>query len=147
MIYQCQYFRIEELVPEYVFGIHKHEQHKLWLLFDQRVLITLDRLRRRYGPLIANDWLWGGKNQYRGWRPWSLSIGAAFSQHKFGRGNDSMPTQVTADEIRQDIRVNSAQSTSPYGTFWEFIRCIEIDIPWLHFDTRNWLGDILEVRP
>jgi len=147
MIYQCQHFKIEELVPKDIFEAHNHEQHKLWLLFDQRVLITLDRLRSRYGKLVANDWLWGGRNQYRGWRPWALSTGAPFSQHKFGRAADSKPIEVTAEEIRQDLRSMDKAGLPPYGTVLEFIKCIEVDVPWLHFDTRNWCDSLLEVKP
>jgi len=153
MIYRCKYFDILELIPPDLWEHHKHEPHKLWLLFDVRALITLDRLRKVYGPLVINDWHRGGALTLRGWRPANTSTGAVFSQHKFGRAFDLTPSsksEATVDMIREDIRQDAAllrQNPTVLNTIAEYITCIEMGVPWIHFDTRNWLGPLLEINP
>ena len=38
---------------------------RLWLIFDQKILYTLDALREIYNKIIVNTWWWGGSNQLR----------------------------------------------------------------------------------
>jgi hypothetical protein len=120
-------FELYELFPKKFFL--KYNNSKLWLFFDLRILLTIQYLRERYGSMIANDWYWKGRNQYRGWRPFDCSIGAAFSQHKFGRAVDLIPAKTTAQKIREDILA------SPFDKTFKFITIIEADIPWLHIST------------
>lgn len=135
MIYKPKYFRIEELVPRDFFEANQNRGDHLWLIFDYRVLWTLDRLREEYGPMILNDWCWGGSNQYRGWRPFDVEIGAYLSQHKFGRAGDPIFRNHSAEKVRQDIL-----ETQNAGHF-KYITCIEVDVFWFHFDVRNWKRD------
>ena len=141
MIQRARYFDIRELVPKAVFEAQIPEQERLWLLFDGRVIWTLDALRMRYGPLVANTWHEGGAHQFRGFRPWGLALGAPLSQHRFGRAGDVVSERVTAEEIRQDILAH------PDRDEFKFIRAIEADVEWLHFDMRPWIGPILVVKP
>ena len=138
MIYKPKYFRLEELVPPDMFATVPAKY--LWWALDWRVLWTADRLRERYGKMIANTWLWGGDHKERGLRDPMTSTGAAWSQHKFGRALDLVPVETTAEEIREDIR---AETAYPYA--FKYITCIETGVPWLHFDDRNWEGGLLEV--
>jgi len=148
MIHKCKHFCIEELVPEefYRCNIEKYKDN-LWFLFDMKGLITLDRLRERYGKMNMNNWKWGGKDNYRGFRPPEISIGAKLSQHRFGRGFDPWFFDCTADEVREDIENN------PENKAFEFITTIEdglIAKTWFHFDTRCWdksKNGILVIRP
>jgi hypothetical protein len=115
-------------------------------MFDDRLLRTMDRLRRRYGPMVANTWHWGGNSQERGWRHEATSTGAEFSQHKYGRAVDLVPLRqgVTAELIRQDILAD------PFGSTFEHITCIELEVSWLHIDVRNHnkiSQGVLQVRP
>jgi len=55
-MYKCSYFKIQELVPSAIFN---RRGEKAWELMDGRVLITLDRLRERYGLFTVNNWLSG----------------------------------------------------------------------------------------
>ena len=84
--------------------------------------------------MIANTHHWGGAHQYRGWRSGDCEIGAKYSQHKFGRALDLVPAEVTAEEIRQDIKLRKR------GNIFQYITCIEDGVGWLHFDTRNYKG-------
>lgn len=49
LMYRYKHFSIHKLVPPDVFN---ERQEKAWELLDERLLITLDRLRERYGPII-----------------------------------------------------------------------------------------------
>jgi len=55
-MYRCEHFSIHELVPPHVF--HKRGE-KAWELLDERLLITLDKLRQRYGRMTVNNYYWG----------------------------------------------------------------------------------------
>jgi len=124
-------FELYELFPRYFYSLHRGAEQKLWGVFDDRLLYSMDRLRKRYGPLVANDWYWGGRNQFRGWRPTDCGIGAEWSQHKYGRAIDLKPVKVSVDQIRADILGN------PFCEDFKFITCVEMGVSWLHMDVRN----------
>ena len=139
MIYVPKWFALNELIPKS--AVETIPPSKAWFIFDNRLLLVADYLRRDYGRMIVNDWKWGGKNQYRGWRPFNTEIGASLSQHKFGRALDIIPQDASVDEIRNDI-INRKR---PY---MEIIKGIEMEVNWLHIDTRNYESpDILQFYP
>lgn len=130
-MYKPDHFILQEWLPKYFYNQHINEYgDKLWLMLDDRILWTYDKLRKRYGRIVMNDWFWGGRNQYRGWRPWNCSTGARLSQHKFGRAGDGIFMQL-AEEIRQDILKNE------FDNDFQHISAIEKDTNWLHIDCRN----------
>lgn len=142
-MYKPEYFKLYELVPK---DYYNKYGTILWYLFDNRILIMADSLRKRYGKLIINDWYWNGTNQYRGWRPFDTNIGAKFSQHKWGRALDIIPQEVESSVIRKDIK------SDPNNYDFRFITCIEDfeGMSWVHIDCRNWDKDkngILIVKP
>jgi len=137
MDYIPKFFKPYELVSKEVYEELKDKPWIIWHLFDPRVLYSGDRIRTRYGKMIANTWYWGGSNQYRGWRLPSCGVGAKYSQHRFGRALDLVPVETTAEAIRKDIMT---------GENFHWITCIEASVPWLHFDVRNYRG-LLIVRP
>ena len=148
MDYIPKYFKPYELVPKATYELFKqrNEEYKIWWLFDPRTLLVSDRIRKRYGKMLANTW-WHpglvdayGYHEFRGWRPFDCPIGAEFSQHKLGRANDLVPLQVTLEEIWHDIKDN--------GEDFGFITCIEMGskVTWLHHDERNYKG-LLIVHP
>jgi hypothetical protein len=119
----------------------------IWRLMDARVTWTMDSLRDHFGSMISNDYLWGGKNQFRGYRPiheilhksdfckknsMKAKVGSLTSQHCFGRANDSKFKNASAEEVREDIRKN------PRANRYKYITFIEDDVSWLHFDVRHW---------
>ena len=104
-MYKPKHFHLFELVPKIDYDLKP--PWLLWALLDERMLITADQLRERYGRMNANTWKWLENGpQYRGWRPPNCTVGAEFSQHKYGRALDSVFSGVTAEEIRQDIKEN-----------------------------------------
>lgn len=140
MIYKTEYFQLAELLPKEFYADEKASDNRWWL-FDQKALWTLDRLRERFGKCYVNNWPFGGANQWGGWRPFDCKIGAVFSQHKFGRAFDVKFEIVRAEEVRQDIREH------PLEYAYQYITCIEKDVSWLHFDTRNWTVGLMEIEP
>ena len=139
-MYQPKYFKLYELLPKEIYK----EDINLWFIFDYRLLWTIDRLRIKWGKLIANTWKWGGQNQYRGYRPFDCNIGAKLSQHKFGRAIDLIPIEASVDEIRADI------IDKKFDPDYQHITCIEEDISWLHIDCRNWdkrNNNVLIIKP
>ena len=140
MDYIPKYFKPYELVPKATYELLKNRPWIIWYLFDPRTLYTGDKIRQRYGKMIANTWYWGGEHQYRGWRPHDCEIGAGYSQHRFGRAEDLVSVECTVEEIRQDIKKGNQ------GHIFQYITCIEDGVSWLHFDTRNYKG-LLIVNP
>jgi hypothetical protein len=136
-----KYFRIEEFVPKTLFEQYKYSESRLWWALDYRMVWTSYALRKRYGKMVVNTWLWGGVHHERGLRLYGTQTGAAMSQHLFGRACDLVPIDFTAEDIRQDILKNQSKEE------FKYITCIEKDVWWLHFDCRNWDGDILVVSP
>ncbi|MBI9113252.1 peptidase M15 [Maridesulfovibrio ferrireducens] len=143
-IYKPNHFRIEELVYPEFYEAHKHRGELMWMAFDQRALITLDWLRETYGPITVNDWLWGGPFKYSGLRPFDCEEGSELSQHKFGRAFDCKFKNVTADEVRADMRrvgcMEPKVNRDSLPLRYRYIRRIE-EFPgmsWFHFDTGNW---------
>ena len=125
-MYKCKYFRIEELVPV---AIAKNYKEKAWMFLDEDALITLDQLREKFGKIKVNDYLFGGKNQFRGLRPQNCKIGAKLSQHRFGRAFDCIFLDANIDDVRAYITANEDE--------FPYINAIEMGVSWLHFDTRN----------
>ena len=95
-MYKCKYFDIKELVPEHVY---EDRGEKAWELLDNRMLMTLDRLREIYGPITVNDWSWGGENQWRGLRTPESPVGTIYSQHRFGRACDCIFHETDAETV------------------------------------------------
>lgn len=127
-MYVPKYFELHEFLPPSIYDQNKN----LWFLFDERILKTADRLRELYGPLVINDWFWGGKYKESGLREFKTETGSKLSQHKFGRALDIKPIRFSASQLRDDILKNSNIKA------FEYITCIEMDTPWLHVDCRNW---------
>lgn len=133
-MYRCKFFKIYELVPKMYH--ETYPENKLWLLFDNRVLLTLDLLREQYGKVVVNDWYFGGEFQLRGFRPADTTVGVQFSQHKFGRAFDCKFIDTPVGVVRQDC------IDKRYECF-KYITAIETGIPWFHFDTRNNDGKLI----
>jgi hypothetical protein len=125
---RCKHFKVWELVPK---GLYESsEEYKLWWLFDDRALITLDMLRDQYGKMVINDWKLDGQYQERGLRLPRTTTGALFSQHKYGRAFDIKFIDSPTTVVRQDC------IDKKYDCF-KFITAIELNISWFHFDVRN----------
>ena len=127
-MYKCNHFKIQELVPP---KVYKTCKNKAWRLLDDRVLITLDRLRERYGPITVNNWHSGKDREWSGLRTPDSPYYSANSQHTFGRAADCLFSRTDAESVRQDILA------APVDKDFELIGSLELGVSWLHFDVRN----------
>lgn len=130
-MYIPKYFKPQELVPPHVFT---QRGTKSFELMDDRVLITLDALREKFGPLTVNNYHTGGDRRWSGLRTQGFyrspsEYEASFSQHKYGRAADCIPANTTAEKMRQYVLDHPEEF--PYITF------LETNISWFHFDVRN----------
>jgi len=128
MSYQCRNFKIHELVSP---DIYKSRGEKAWQLLDDRALWTLDALRDKYGAITVNNYFWGGDREWSGLRTHNSPYYSPTSQHSFGRAFDCIFHSHTAETIRKHIQAN------PDADIFKYIRGIELDVTWLHFDVRN----------
>jgi hypothetical protein len=136
-------FRIEEFVPQIVF--EKWGERSIWFV-DPSVIIIAQFIRRRFNkPVTLNNWHANGLLQNRGFRTAETHVGAAMSQHRFGRAADVSVTGINPHDLADDIRTNFAE--------YNAIGLTTIEDPnhtptWLHYDVR-WTGlsKLLTVKP
>jgi hypothetical protein len=128
-MYKPKHFEIYELVPQKLYEEYaeRDQIHKLWLLFDGRILLAADIIREIYGKMTINNWWWGGDRDEAGWRFWDTLTGARLSQHKFGRALDPILHNVTADEVRHRI-INREICNG-------LVTRVEDRVSWLHIDS------------
>lgn len=131
-MYVPKHFGIKELVPKDLYDKYKSrgDNFLFQVIFDQRLLELIDRIRDEFGPMTICDWSWGGGSHYRGFRPPDCSVGAALSQHRFGRAVDMIPKNVSPDDMRSQIIADQNSEK------WKVIGGLEMDITWFHVDVR-----------
>jgi hypothetical protein len=127
-LYKFNHFKIQELVPPAIF---EARGEKAWELLDERLLITLDRLRDRFGPITVNNWHSGKDREWSGLRTKESPYYSATSQQSFGRAADCLFSHNDAESVRQEI------FASPDDKTFELIGSVEMGTSWLHFDVRN----------
>ncbi len=127
-MYKCKYFVIQELVSPQTYT---DRGEKAWQLLDDRMLMTLDLLRKKYGKMTINNWKWGGDREWSCLRTAESPWFSKYSQHSFGRAADIIFNDITAEEVRQQILEN------PNDPVFVFINSFEENTSWLHFDVRN----------
>jgi uncharacterized protein YcbK (DUF882 family) len=125
-MYKCKYFKIQELVSK---KIYQELGEKAWILFDERLLKTADKLREKFGITFVNDWHRNGKFSNRGFRSKNCKIGSKYSQHKFGRAIDCHFRKISTRKARKYILKNQNKFSE--------IKGIEMKTNWLHFDVGN----------
>ncbi len=120
-------FIVQEFVDRDVF---EARGQAAWDLLCPKLLIVVDTLRKRYGPI--NNWHTGGPFHESGLRDPFTKTGAKWSMHKLGRAVDLKFSNVTPIEVQEYILSHPEE----YGT----LTCMEnaaITKTWLHADTRN----------
>lgn len=127
-LYKCEYFDIHELVPPQVFY---DRGEKAWELLDARLLMTLDKLRARFGPMTVNNYYWGKGREWSGLRTADSPYYSKYSQHSFGRAADCLFARKPIEAVRGEILAN------PDDSDFMLIGSVELDVNWLHFDVRN----------
>jgi len=153
MYYIPKYFMTQEMFSKEVYEKEKYKGDQIWRLMDIRILVTADRIREYFcgsnkdshDAMTVNDWLWGGKRQFRGFRhiyidKFAMELqGVNFSvtsQHNFGRGLDYTFGKTPTEAVQQDILQN------PNVKRYELVTGLELNTSWVHNDTRNWIKNI-----
>ena len=126
--YKCKHFAIYELVPEH---IYKKYGEFAWCFLDTNALITLDKLRQRFGPMTVNNYKWGGSRNWSGLRTSGSPYYSPTSQHSFGRAFDILFKSTHIDKVRNTILADKDHED------FELINSIELGTLWLHFATDN----------
>jgi hypothetical protein len=135
-----KHFIIKEYVPKSVWDA-EGEQSIAHL--DERILITGDQLWEHFnalykGPgkfsMTINNWCYGRRFQYRGYRPPGCEVGAEHSMHREVDGHkcgafDSDFKGFTASEVRLEILAN--REKFPHITRMENL------VSWVHVDIKD----------
>ena len=129
-------FSLAEFVPP---GIYQRYQDKSIWFIDPKIVVIAQFLRDRFGkPVTINNYHSGGDFQYSGFRDHGCMIGATNSQHRQGRAIDFRVSDMSPEEVRQDIAGNFKLYRSIGLT------TIEAGTPtWTHVDCRQTLSDHL----
>jgi len=137
------HFDIRELVPAPIWN--RYGDSSIWFL-DPRMIEFMQFVRARYNvPVLVNTWHTGGSLENRGFRLPNTSIGAKYSQHKFGRAADFNVTGMTPDQVRADIMKNQKDFIAAGLTT---IEAGEFAPTWVHADCRlTRMDTILVVKP
>jgi len=122
----CKYFIVQEFVSEDMLTIYGEDL--CWGFMDWRILRMADRLRKDFGPMICNDWFFGGTRSQCGLRQAGMPHYKPGSQHTFGRALDLFSMDYAADEIRDAIKKDRKRYKDVTG--------LEEGVTWLHIDCR-----------
>ena len=120
------YFRAYELVDRKTYEERGEASIEL---IDKGILHDLNLLRAWAGkPMTVNNWYLGGKRQCSGFRTQESKYYRPFSQHSFGRAIDAISRHHKPQDFHKEIILNKEK--------YKNISFIEIDISWLHIDSR-----------
>ena len=123
-----KYYYVHEFVPEH---IYKEYGEKAWRFINAGLIETYDTLKERFpkGSITINNYFWGGDRHWSGLRTPQSPYYSETSIHSLGGAGDSIFSDYTAEEVRQDI-INNPE-------IYPHVKGIEMGISWLHVDTRN----------
>lgn len=144
-----QHFVIQELVPPATFS---RFGERAWWFLDPKIIAVLDALQEELGAerkIVVNSWHQRGQFQFSGFRPPDTTVGAALSQHRFGRAADVKVQGMTPAQVLQVIL---AQKEKYIALGLTTIENIAKTPTWLHLDVRPRLphmpaDDFLYVDP
>jgi len=124
--YQPRHFIVQEFVPP---ELYKALGARSIFVMDYYIVKMADAIREYFGlPMTINNWKWGGKFKYRGFRPCECKVGAKYSLHRTGKAIDFDIAGVSAEEVRQEI-LN-------HPRLFPHIAALEKGVSWVHADCR-----------
>ena len=150
-------FDIRELVPETIWDAYG--ERSVWFI-DPRTIAFLQELRDIFEEIypkqvsiVINNWHMGGNRSKSGFRLPTETMGAKFSQHKFGRavdiqvfvGNSKDRSQLDSKEVNRIIFANEQRLMAKGLTT---VENVEYTKGWNHLDCRpTGLSKLLIVNP
>lgn len=128
-MYTTDYFEIAELVtPKH---LEMFTERQLWRMLDERILRAIDLLRQDLGPIVVNNWKYGGELDDCGLRLPSFYPHPSPSQHLSGRAMDIHPVEYSPKDTRTVILENEIR-------YRPFISRVEANTDtWVHIDICN----------
>jgi len=120
-LYIPKHFKLQELVPA---NIYTTFGETAWQFMDSRILMNLDFIRNTLGLAVNVN---GNKFNYRGFDDGGYRTNQ--SQHLFGRAIDFDVVGMTAEQVREWLRLNYRLLPEP--NIW-----VEDDVTWVHMDVR-----------
>jgi hypothetical protein len=130
MSYRPKYFQLHEVVYP---GAIQARGEQAWQLMDERILRGADWLREKFGPCVINGKFGGKGFTESGLRDPFTTVGAKWSQHKFGRALDLKFSKVNVKEVYDYIIRNPGEARENGITTVENINATPT---WLHVDCR-----------
>ncbi|MFQ5444212.1 MAG: hypothetical protein ACE5EK_06295 [Nitrospinales bacterium] len=110
--------------------IYRKYGEQSWRFLDARGLYTIDCVREYFDvPMDCNTWYYGGKYQYRGFRPPQCKEGSWLSAHKRGMAFDLKPRKGNVKDMRLKIIENNL--------IFPYLTLIEAKVSWLHLAVEN----------
>jgi hypothetical protein len=131
MSYRPKYFALNEVVHP---GAIQARGEQAWQLMDDRILRGADWLRELFGAITINGKFGEQRFNESGLRDPFTTVGAKYSQHKFGRALDLKFHKVTVSEVYDYIIRNPQEARENGITTLEDIR--DTKGKWLHVDCR-----------
>jgi len=125
---KSKHFKIHELVPEHIYIDYGDSA---WKFIDSRLIETIDKLKEHFnlGKMTINNYAWKGDRKWSGLRTPESPYYSETSQHSFGRAVDIVFSDYSAEEVRNYIINNPHE--------FPYIKGIELNVDWVHIDTRN----------
>ncbi len=127
-IHDSKYFDIREFVHPRVFA--KFGKNAA-MFIDPKIVRVADAVREMFGPILINDWMFGGKRVASGFRARWENTGAEYSQHRCGRAIDCR-------SVRYSEKQMAAMILNGWLPFYEAgltrIENVEFTVGWLHLD-------------
>jgi len=127
-MYLPTFFKLEEWVDPETFDTYGP---RAWEFLDERILMTYDQLRTKYGAILINNWHLSGEREWSGLRTEKSPYYSPSSQHSFGRAGDGLFLDTDIEVVRKDILKKPEE--------FPLITGIEMEVEWLHIDCRNTL--------
>ena len=105
ILYTPKYFRPEELLDRATFERFGATGLRY---FRPEILRALDFIRENYPTsekrgINVNNWVWGGKSEWRGLRMLPSTDYKPYSGHSWGAAVDMVPNGITSEQMRQWI--------------------------------------------
>lgn len=143
--YRPEFFDVRELVDPVTLS---RLGPRALMVFRPEALRMLDDLRRFVGvPITINNWHLGGTFQFSGFRPYTTTVGAAYSAHRLGCGFDLKFRGKTVQQVYADI-LSAHKEGNPMVQRIRRMENVRATPTWLHVDTYEHESDkILIVMP
>ena len=130
-------FKVFEIVDKETFELLGEQA---WKLIDMRLKLTLDTLSKETGwTIIINTWNFKQPSKYglfvdRGFRTQKSNTGAKEGAHPKGMALDCDCYDKAGKRIEPNVVRNFIMNNID---LFPHIRCIEIDINWVHIDVMD----------